>query len=125
VSAPALILFAHGSPVESANDSVRALAADMARKSGRLVEAAFLDGGVPDLFGAAARLRASGADRVVVVPYFLTMGLHLRRDLPALASELERREPNLRVEVVPPLEGHPALAGLLLDRAAHSSEEHL
>ena len=42
-----IIVFAHGSRVESANESVRAVAADLARVAGNPVEAAFLELRVP------------------------------------------------------------------------------
>jgi sirohydrochlorin ferrochelatase len=90
----------------------------MAQAGQYSVETAFLDGGQPDLRGAVRLLVQRGAQRVIVIPYFLTLGLHLQRDLPKLIQELEAEHPNLRVEVTPPLDGHPSLAGILLDRAA-------
>ena len=89
----------------------------MASRGGyELVEAAFLEGGNPDLAGAAERLRARGAARILVVPYFLTLGLHLQRDLPRLAADVAARQ-EIPVEVAPPLDGHPALADALVERA--------
>jgi sirohydrochlorin ferrochelatase len=113
------IVFAHGSSVESANEAVRSVALDMARR-GELdhVIAAFLEGGKPDLKTAVHELAGrQGIARVVVVPYFLTLGLHLQRDLPRLAEEARRTNPGLEIEVTAPLDGHPAMAGALLDRA--------
>ena len=56
------VVFAHGSPIESANESVRAVAADMERRGGMLVSAAFLEGGQPgDHYrGPALALGAGG-----------------------------------------------------------------
>lgn len=113
-----LILFAHGSPVESANESVRVIAHSMADEGRYRVEAAFLEGGKPDLPEAISAAVARGAERVVVVPYFLTTGLHLKRDLPALMRHAAAEHPKLRIEATPPLDGHRALVGILLDRAA-------
>jgi sirohydrochlorin ferrochelatase len=115
------VVFAHGSRVESANEAVRIVAANVARE-GKFehVEAAFLELGIPDLAGAVDRLAARGVKRVVVLPYFLTLGLHMERDLPRLAREVAERHPGLDVAVAPPLDGHPALAGILVDRAAES-----
>jgi sirohydrochlorin ferrochelatase len=58
-----------------------------------------------------------GVDRIVVVPYFLTLGIHLQRDLPALVSRIAVARPNIHISVTAPLDGHPALAALLADRA--------
>ena len=112
-----IILFAHGSRVESANEAVRAVAADLARASAvPLVQAAFLELGLPDLEGAVGILKAKGADRIVIVPYFLTLGLHMERDLPRLVSEISSRYEGIQIAVTPPLDGHPGLVEVLLDR---------
>ena len=115
------IVFAHGSSVESANDAVRAATAEMARRAGyEAVEPAFLGGGEPGLAEAVNRLSARRVSRVVVIPYFLTLGLHLQRDLPRLVEELKQAHPGLEIEVTEPLDGHPAMIDALLDRSKAS-----
>jgi sirohydrochlorin ferrochelatase len=55
------IVFAHGSSVESANEAVRSVARELARRGQfELVVAAFLEGGQPDLSAAARELAARG-----------------------------------------------------------------
>ncbi|MBV8729146.1 MAG: CbiX/SirB N-terminal domain-containing protein [Acidobacteriia bacterium] len=97
---------------------MRALAAEFAR-AGQLehVEPAFLELGQPDLAGAVARLAARGVRRMVVIPYFLTLGLHLERDLPVLVGQLIEAYPGIEICVTRPLEGHEALVQILLDRS--------
>lgn len=116
--ATALIVFAHGSSVESANEAVRTVCSAMAEAGGRPVQAAFLDCGHPGLSGAIRDAVESGASRIVIIPYFLTLGLHLQRDLPALVQAAQQTHPGVRIDVTPPLDGHPALASILLDRAS-------
>jgi len=112
-----LILFAHGSRIETANEGVRAIAADLARAAAiEHIEPAFLELGHPDLAGAAANLASQGVARIVIIPYFLTLGLHLERDLPALVEGLRAAHPGTEFQVTPPLEGHPGLLPVLLDR---------
>jgi sirohydrochlorin ferrochelatase len=114
----AIVIFAHGSSVESANDSVRAVAADVARRGGfEMVETAFLELAQPDLAQAVERLAGRGASRVLVIPYFLTLGIHLKQDLPRIAAEIERIHPGMEIRIAPPLDGHPAMSEALLDRA--------
>ena len=89
-----IAIFAHGSSVASANDAVRAVAERVAREGGfDLVEAAFLEQGQPDLAEAVRRLAAAGATRILVTPYFLTLGLHLQRDLPRIVAGIARIQP--------------------------------
>jgi sirohydrochlorin ferrochelatase len=118
VPVTAVVIFAHGSSIESANDSVRRIADSIRREAGfDLVEAAFLEQGRPDLAGALEAVVAQGARRVVVVPYFLTLGIHLQRDLPNIVGGLERIHKGVDIRVAPPLEGHPALSEILKQRA--------
>ena len=115
----AYIVFAHGSSIESANDAVRAAARQAAERGGwKMFEAAFLEGGRPGLAEAARRLIAGGASSLVILPYFLTLGLHLQRDLPRLIDPVRSEHPEVAIQVAPPLDGHPAMIDALVDRAA-------
>jgi sirohydrochlorin ferrochelatase len=119
------VIFAHGSSVESANEAVRAVTEQLRERGGYdAVETAFLEGGRPDLRGAVEALSARGVEDVVVIPYFLTLGLHLQRDLPRLVREIEISHPGLRVGVTAPLDGHPAMIDALLDRAQGSCKQN-
>jgi len=114
-----IIVFGHGSSVASANDAVRAVAADAARAgSWGLYETAFLEAD-PRLEVAVARLAEAGAEEILVLPYFLTLGIHLQRDLPNLVDELARRH-RVPIRVTAPLDGHGALSRILVERAAES-----
>jgi sirohydrochlorin ferrochelatase len=113
-----IIVFAHGSRIEPANQAVRAVAADLARAGNFAhVEAAFLELGQPALDGAVTRLLSKGVTSILVIPYFLTLGMHLERDLPRLVHALAQAHPGIAISVTPPLDGHPALVQALLDRA--------
>lgn len=116
-------VFAHGSPVESANEAVRVLTRNLAARGGfALMEASFLEGGQPDLPGAVKILVEKGATRIVVLPYFLTTGIHLQRDLPRIVEELRGIYKEIGFEVRGPLDGHPALLDVLADRAHEAGE---
>jgi sirohydrochlorin ferrochelatase len=112
-----IILFAHGSRVDAANDAVRAMASALARAGGFVqVQVAFLELGRPNLEEAVASVAEGGAARVVIVPYFLTLGLHMERDLPSLVKDISLKYNGLEISVTAPLDGHPALVDVLLDR---------
>ncbi len=113
-----IVVFAHGSRIESANEAVRTVAAQLARAGPfEHVEAAFLELGVPDLEGAVTGLAEKGVKRVVVVPFFLTLGLHLERDLPRIVDDIARKHSDLQISMTLPLDGHAGLVEILLDRA--------
>ena len=112
-----IVIFAHGSSVLSANDAVRVVAEAVAAAGGfERVETAFLEA-QPGLAEVVARLAEAGATRILVVPYFLTLGIHLQRDLPALVEQLAHIHADVEIRITPPLDGHPALVEALVHRA--------
>jgi sirohydrochlorin ferrochelatase len=117
------VVFAHGSRIESANQAVRDITGRMQDSAQIAAEAAFLELGQPDLAGATAKLLARGATRIVVIPYFLTLGTHMQRDLPRLVADAARENGNIEMHVTSPLDGHPALLEALLDRASEATAE--
>ena len=123
MSATAIVIFAHGSSIESANESVRRIAESVSHEGGfDLVQTAFLEQGSPDLATAVAALVGQGATRVIVVPYFLTLGIHLQRDLPRIIGGLARTHKGVEIRATPPLDGHPALRTILQERARQALE---
>lgn len=115
-----IVVFGHGSSVASANEAVRTVAARAAAEGAwELFETAFLEAS-PRLSDAVSRLVASGAEEILVLPYFLTLGIHLQRDLPKLAEDLSRQG-GIPIRVAEPLDGHPALSRILVDRATGAS----
>ena len=110
-------MFAHGSRLEPANAAVRSVARQLAA-AGRFeaVEAAFLELGQPSLQGAVEALMAQGVCDILVVPYFLTLGIHLERDLPRIINQIASTVGGVTIRATPPLDGHPALVDVLLER---------
>jgi sirohydrochlorin ferrochelatase len=86
-----------------------------------MVQAAFLELGTPGLEEAADILVTRGVDRIVVVPYFLTPGLHMERDLPPLVDNILKKHKDIEVLVAASLDGHPGLIQALADRARDAS----
>ncbi len=113
-----IVIFAHGSSVETANEAVRAVSRNVAAAGGfPLASTAFLEMGKPDLPAAVEQLVAQGVNKIIVLPYFLTTGIHLKRDLPRIVGEILEIQKDIAIEIAPPLDGHPALESILLDRA--------
>lgn len=114
------IVVAHGSrapgTVEDHTDVCRAL---RERADGEVasVEPAFLEISEPSIPDAIDRAVADGAARVVLLPYFLHAGNHMRRDIPALVDEARLRHPDVEIELAEHLGLHDALLDVLLDRA--------
>jgi sirohydrochlorin ferrochelatase len=118
-----LVIFAHGSSIASANAAVDAVGQATAQAGGFLVQVGFLEPVKPTLDEAVASLVDRGASRILVLPYFLTLGLHLQRDLPKIVERAARAHPGVEIRVTPPLDGHAALIQILLDRAREGLDD--
>lgn len=113
----AVLLIAHGSRRASANEDLFRLA-ELVRQRGAaaVVECAFLELAEPTIEQGAAACVGRGAQRVLLVPYFLSAGQHVTGDLQRFREELSRTHPGVEFVVCPPLGLHPALLEAVLDR---------
>jgi sirohydrochlorin ferrochelatase len=112
----ALLLIAHGSREAEANDDLYHVAAVL-RRRGQVVVESFLELAEPDIDGGAGRCVDLGARRVVLVPYFLSAGVHVRRDLAAARDRLAGRYPQVEFLLAEPLGRHPLLPEVVAQRA--------
>jgi sirohydrochlorin ferrochelatase len=118
----ALLLIAHGSRQEEANaDLHHVLEAMRRRGTFAVVEASFLELAEPDIDAGAARCVAQGAERVVLLPYFLSAGVHVRRDLADACRRLAARYPQAQFCLAEPLGRHPLLLEVVAERAREAA----
>ena len=118
----AALLIAHGSRRAEANDDLHRLTAMVreAQRPGRggfeIVEPAFLELAEPDIPAGAARCVERGATEVRMLPYFLSMGVHVAGDLEEHRAAFAEQYPGVRFEVRPPLGLHPKLVEVVFER---------
>jgi sirohydrochlorin ferrochelatase len=112
----ALLLIAHGSRNADANADLHQVAAALRLRGHAIVEPAYLELAEPDGDTAGVRCVERGAGRVVLVPYFLSAGVHVRRDLTALRDRLTARCPQVEFRLAEPLGPHPLLLDVIADR---------
>ncbi len=120
----AVLLIAHGSRQDSANDDLHALAARL-RASGDypIVEPSFLELAEPAILAGGAQCVAQGATRILMIPYFLSAGVHLTRDLTAARDALRAQHAGVDVLLGPPLGPHPVLDELVVARIAQTARQ--
>ncbi len=113
----AVLLIAHGSRHAPANDDLRRVAERVAESGSHpIIEAAFLELAAPDIAHAGARCVELGATRVLMIPYFLSAGVHLLRDLTAARDALISAHPGVEFRLGPPLGPDPLLERLVAER---------
>jgi sirohydrochlorin ferrochelatase len=119
----ALLLIAHGSREKAANDDLHYVLAEMVRRARyAIVEASFLELAEPDIDAGALRCVELGAGRVVLLPYFLSAGVHVSRDLRAARQRLTSRFPQVDFRLAEPLGRHPLLLNLVALRAREAEK---
>jgi sirohydrochlorin ferrochelatase len=116
----ALLLIAHGSSQAEANADLHYLADTLRQRGYCIVVASFLELAEPDIATAGARCVELGATRVVMVPYFLSAGIHVRRDLTEARAQLANRFPRVEFRLAEPLGRHHLLTDVVLERVQHA-----
>lgn len=117
----AILLVDHGSRSPAANRVIAALARKLRRRlPDAIVHFAHMELAPPTIAEAVDACVAAGAREIVVHPYFLSPGMHSRRDVPALARAAARRHRGVRVRVTAPLGGHDLLVEIVLDRVGNA-----
>ena len=120
-----LVLLAHGArdpawatPFEALAARVRASAPDA------LARLAYLELMAPGLDEVAEELAQAGCARIDVVPVFLGMGGHVRRDVPAQVEALRARHAGIDWRLHPALGEAPRVIAALAEAALAASGLH-
>jgi sirohydrochlorin cobaltochelatase len=125
----AIILFAHGSRDPLWRAPLEAVASTIAGQHPHLpVRCAYLELCAPDLatvtteiVAACATFQGSsgqnGTLNLRIVPMFLGMGVHARKDLPELVADLRVAHPLVNFEVVAPIGEDARVTALLAEMA--------
>lgn len=112
-----LVLIGHGSRVPGANQVLEQVAVALRRRYRRFaIEPAFLELAQPDIPCAIDRCVATGAKRILFVPYFLYLGGHVGRDLPEHMAQARFRHPGLEIRIAPHLGFDRRVVAVAIDR---------
>lgn len=121
----AIIIVDHGSRRDESNrmlEEVAALFAGRFADDYEIVEPAHMELAEPSIATAYARCAERGAQRVVVVPFFLGPGKHWTQDIPRLTADAAAGFPQTRYHIAPTLGIDDLILDLLKKRACHCEE---
>lgn len=116
-----VVVAAHGSRNELANQAHRDLVEVLAERTPVAVAPAFLELASPAIPDAIDQAVARGAGRVRLLPYFLHPGRHSVEDLPRIVDEARARHPGTDIDLLEPFGADPRL----LDVLAHQIDDAL
>jgi sirohydrochlorin ferrochelatase len=120
----ALLLIAHGSRRTEANADLEFVAAELrARGQYPVVRVSYLELAEPNIEAGGVQCVEAGATEVILVPYFLSPGIHVVEDLTAARDTLNKRFPRVRFVLAEPLGRHPLLVNVVEQRANEASEQ--
>jgi len=114
----ALQLIAHGSRRPEANADLEYVAGKMRERGAYpVVQVSYLELAEPGIEAGGALCAGAGATAVILLPYFLSAGAHVRDDLTAARDELAGRFPGVTFRLAEPLGRHPLLLDVVDQRA--------
>ncbi len=119
----AILIMAHGSRISDANDAAREVASMVREMTGfDIIEVSFRELHEPNIQQGIDTCVARGADRILLMPYFLFMGAHVQHDLPEEIKEAQKRYPGLVMEMGGHLGAHRKLAEIEAERIGEALE---
>jgi len=122
-SRTALLLIAHGSRRPDANADLEFVAAELrTRGCYPIICVSYLELAEPNIEGGGEQCVGAGATEVILLPYFLSPGVHVVEDLTAARNTLRVRFPHVRFVLAEPLGRHPLLVDVVELRAKEAEE---
>ena len=119
----AVLLIAHGSRRAQANADLVLVADQLRERSDYvIVECSYLELAEPTIPQGAARCIELGAKHVLMMPYFLSAGSHVTKDLERHRNEFQAAYPDANFTLCPPLGVHPQMIDIVLDRLEEQVE---
>ena len=118
----ALLLIAHGSRRAEANADLEFVAAELrARGQYPVVRVSYLELAEPNIEAGGVQCVEAGATEVILLPYFLSPGVHVAEDLTAARDALAVRFANVQFALAEPLGRHPLLVDVVDQRAGEAT----
>jgi sirohydrochlorin ferrochelatase len=116
----AVILIGHGSRAAGADGDMERIAEGLRKRTGGIVETCRMSGrGIP-FAEAFESCVGRGAKEIIVLPYFLHFGIHLREDIPEILRENVANHPDVRLVLGKHLGYDDALVTLVAKRIGES-----
>ncbi len=114
----AVIILFHGSRAEGAGEIAGRIAAEVGKLGKfRVVTTAFLQHAKPDLIEAVRTCIRQGAGKIIVVPFFLQLGMHVTSDIPVLMERIKKEYPDLSIVATGAVGTHPLMADIVVKMA--------
>jgi sirohydrochlorin ferrochelatase len=118
----AVILIGHGSRAAGADDDMERVAESLRRRRGGIVELCRMAGRGTLFTEAFEKCIRQEVQEIIVIPYFLHFGVHLRQDIPEMLREAAAKHPEVRLVLGRHLGYDDSLVSLLEQRIKESRQ---
>jgi len=112
----AVIILGHGSRCKGADTAVKRIATEIEKIGGyTTVQYAFLQYMQPTADEALERCIRQKVGKIVIVPFFLQPGTHVRKGIPDFVIQARKHYPNIDIVVTKSIGSHLLLAKIVFD----------
>jgi sirohydrochlorin ferrochelatase len=119
----ALLIVGHGSKSKEAVDIFNNTVNNVRKKSSfTRVEGAHMELCPPSIEEQVKKLISENFNRIILIPYFLYMGNHIKHDIPEIISSLMKQYPSVTFVFGKPIGDEPLIADILINRALEAQK---
>jgi sirohydrochlorin cobaltochelatase len=111
----AVIILGHGSRSGKADEQIKHVAAEVRKSIGSaIVKHAFLQYMKPGAEEVLEQCIRLGANKIVIVPFFLQPGTHVIKHIPELREKVKKLHPDVDIKVTDFAGSHPLMIDIVL-----------
>ena len=117
-----ILILAHGSREKQTENTLHQIIDLLQKKTvNTIIGKAFLQFSEINLEKGLDLLVKKGASEIVIIPYFLFDGIHIREDIPKEIEEYKKGNPDIKVSLGKTLGVDERLVDILLDRVGENA----
>lgn len=112
----AILLVGHGSRSQDAKEIFNKVVEGLRKKTDVPVESCYMEISDPKIRDVIGKMYNDGVRDMIVLPYFLFKGIHIKEDIPRILTEMKSKWEGLKITLAQPIEYHDLILEILLER---------
>ena len=114
----ALLIIGHGSKSQEAIATFNKTVDHVRQNAGyEIVSGAHMELAAPCIEESVDVMADNGINEIIMIPYFLYSGIHIKHDIPEIIEELKQKYPQINFKFGNPIGFEPVIADILIRRA--------
>ncbi len=113
-----VLIIGHGSRSKEAQETFNTMVNMVRDRSDfKVVEGAHMELCSPSIQEVVERVVKEGSEEIIIIPYFLYEGIHIREDIPEIIEKLRDKYKEVSFKMGRPIGAEPLLSEILIKRA--------